>query len=73
MAETDFLEGLRVVDFSNTLVGVQATQIMADFGATVVRVESETRPELLRAVNPFRGEDGESEGSLLLDQPRRRC
>jgi crotonobetainyl-CoA:carnitine CoA-transferase CaiB-like acyl-CoA transferase len=39
MAETDFLEGLRVVDFSNTLAGVQATQIMADFGAEVVHVE----------------------------------
>ncbi len=38
-AETAFLEGLRVVDFSNTLTGTQATQVFADFGAEVVHVE----------------------------------
>ena len=58
------LEGLKVLDLFWALAGPGTTRTMADFGATVVRLESETRPELLRAVNPFRGEDGESEGSL---------
>lgn len=58
------LEGVKVLDLFWALAGPTTTRIMADFGATVVRVESETRPELLRAVNPFRGDDGESEGSL---------
>jgi crotonobetainyl-CoA:carnitine CoA-transferase CaiB-like acyl-CoA transferase len=33
------LEGLRVVDFSNSPAGAQATQTLADFGAEVVHVE----------------------------------
>jgi crotonobetainyl-CoA:carnitine CoA-transferase CaiB-like acyl-CoA transferase len=58
------LEGLKVLDLFWALAGPGATRTLADFGATVVRVESETRPELLRAANPFRGEDGDFEGSL---------
>ncbi len=58
------LEGLKVLDLFWALAGPGATRTLADFGATVVRVESETRPELLRAGNPFRGDDGEFEGSL---------
>ncbi len=33
------LDGLRVVDLSNTLSGTQASQLFADFGAEVVHVE----------------------------------
>jgi crotonobetainyl-CoA:carnitine CoA-transferase CaiB-like acyl-CoA transferase len=33
------LEGLRVVDFSNTLIGTQMSQMLADFGAEVVHIE----------------------------------
>jgi crotonobetainyl-CoA:carnitine CoA-transferase CaiB-like acyl-CoA transferase len=58
------LEGLKVLDLFWALAGPGATRTLADFGATVVRVESETRPELLRSANPFRGDDGEFEGSL---------
>lgn len=58
------LAGLKVLDLFWALAGPGATRTLADFGATVLRVESETRPELLRAGNPFRGEDGDSEGSL---------
>jgi crotonobetainyl-CoA:carnitine CoA-transferase CaiB-like acyl-CoA transferase len=58
------LAGLKVLDLFWALAGPGATKTLADFGATVIRVESETRPELLRAASPYRGEDGESEGSL---------
>ena len=34
------LDGLRVVDLSNTLCGTQASQLFADFGAEVVHVET---------------------------------
>ncbi len=33
------LHGLRVVDFSNSPAGAQASQTLADFGADVVHVE----------------------------------
>lgn len=35
----DLLGGLRVVDFSTTLAGVQSSQLFADFGADVTHVE----------------------------------
>ena len=58
------LEGLKVCDLFWALAGPGTTRTLADFGATVVRVESEERPELLRAASPFREGDGEFEGSL---------
>lgn len=58
------LADLKVLDLFWALAGPGTTRTLADFGATVIRVESETRPELLRAANPFRGEDGDPEGSL---------
>ena len=42
------LAGLKVLDFSWALVGSFTTKALADFGATVVKVESSTRPCLSR-------------------------
>jgi len=39
MSAASALHGLRVIDFSGTRVGMQATQTLADFGADVVMVE----------------------------------
>jgi crotonobetainyl-CoA:carnitine CoA-transferase CaiB-like acyl-CoA transferase len=50
----DALDGLKVVDFSWIGVGPIAARHLADFGATVVRVESATRPDSLRLAPPFR-------------------
>ena len=46
------LEGLRVADFSWFGAGPIAAQTLASFGAEVVRVESETRIDSLRVVQP---------------------
>ena len=46
------LEGLRVADFSWFGAGPIAAQTLAAFGAEVVRVESETRIDSLRVVQP---------------------
>ena len=58
------LEGLKVVDLFWALAGPGATRTLADHGATVIRIESETRPELLRAGSPFRTPANDFEGSL---------
>ncbi len=49
--------GLKVADFSWIGVGPISARYLADHGADVVRVESESRPDNLRGVGPFK--DGE--------------
>ncbi|MEE8422359.1 MAG: CoA transferase [Dehalococcoidia bacterium] len=50
-------EGLKVADFTWVGVGPIIIKALADHGATVVHVESATRPDVLRGVPPFK--DGE--------------
>jgi benzylsuccinate CoA-transferase BbsF subunit len=45
---------LKVADFSWVGVGPITTRYLADYGATVVRVESATRPDTLRRSYPFK-------------------
>ena len=47
-------EGLKVADFSWIGVGPMTAKYLADHGATVVRVESESRPDNLRGVGPYK-------------------
>ncbi len=53
--ETLPFAGLRVADFSWVGVGPISAKCLADHGADVIRVESENRPDVLRAGGPFRG------------------
>ncbi len=46
------LEGIRVADFSWFAASPVAARTLADFGAEVVRVESEARPDGLRSAQP---------------------
>jgi len=46
-------EGLMVVDFSWAGVGPITTKCLADYGATVIRIESASRPEVLRSSPPY--------------------
>jgi crotonobetainyl-CoA:carnitine CoA-transferase CaiB-like acyl-CoA transferase len=48
------LEGLRVLDFTWVYAGPAVTRVMADYGATVIRVESSSAPDALRAGVPFK-------------------
>jgi crotonobetainyl-CoA:carnitine CoA-transferase CaiB-like acyl-CoA transferase len=47
-------EGLRVADFSWVGVGPITARCLADHGATVIRIESESRPDVLRLAAPFK-------------------
>lgn len=49
------LASLKVLDFSTLLPGPCATMMLADMGAEVLRVESPTRPDLLRLMPPMVG------------------
>ena len=54
---TSVFEGLKVADFSWVGVGPITMRWLSDYGATVVRIESMTRPETLRRAPPFRDEE----------------
>ena len=59
------LEGVKVLDFMWALAGPGSTRTLADFGATVVRVESTSRLDVGRTIRPFiRGEE-EAEKSAI--------
>jgi len=45
-------EGLRVCDFSWYAASPVATKCLADFGAQVIKIESSTRPDLIRVAAP---------------------
>ncbi|MEK7848953.1 MAG: CoA transferase [Chloroflexota bacterium] len=48
-------EGLKVADFTWAAVGPIMSRYLANYGATVVRVESATRPDVVRIAPPFKG------------------
>ena len=59
-------EGLRVADFSWVGVGPMIGKALADHGATVVRIESPDRLDLLRASPPFKdGEPGPDRSQFM--------
>ncbi len=58
------LKGIKVLDFSTLLPGPYATQLLADMGAEVLRVESPTRPDLLRLMPPRVGKVSAAHASL---------
>ena len=64
------LQGLKVLDFSGLLPGPFATLMLADMGADVLRVESPTRPDLVRFTPP-NTPDGQSAAHAYLNRSKR--
>ena len=56
MASSDKLpfDGIKIADFSWVWVGPTSVKYLADHGATVVRVESLSRPDILHTLGPFK-------------------
>ncbi len=59
------LSGLKVLDFMWVVAGPTATRVMADHGATVVKVESTTRVDTARGLGPWVGGTPGPEQSAL--------
>jgi crotonobetainyl-CoA:carnitine CoA-transferase CaiB-like acyl-CoA transferase len=59
------LAGLKVVDFCWVYAGPLVTRALADFGATVVRVESSVRLDGSRGLAPFLDDQVSAESSLV--------
>ena len=47
------LAGVKILDFMWAIAGPASTRILADYGATVIRVETTTRFDAVRTVGPF--------------------
>ncbi|MBI4289313.1 MAG: CoA transferase [Chloroflexi bacterium] len=47
-------EGLKVADFTWAIVGPVVSRYLGEHGATVVRVESATRPDVVRVAPPYK-------------------
>ena len=58
------LENLKILDFTTLVPGPFATMMLADMGAEVLRVESPTRPDMLRAMGPFAHGTSTAHGQL---------
>ncbi|MCC6438769.1 MAG: CoA transferase [Acidimicrobiales bacterium] len=50
------LEGLKVLDLMWVMAGPAASRVLADYGATVVRIESSKRVDTARTIQPFRND-----------------
>ncbi|MDE0676329.1 MAG: CoA transferase [Acidimicrobiaceae bacterium] len=59
------LENVKVLDFMWAMAGPAAARVLADYGADIIRVESETRLEVARSLQPFRDDIGDPEYSAL--------
>lgn len=59
------LAGVKVLDFSWAIAGPAATRYLADFGATVVRIESTKRLDAARTVRPYIHGDPDPENSAV--------
>jgi len=54
MKRKQIFEGIKVADFSWILAGPTVSRMLAEHGATVVRVESHKRPDIARLQAPFK-------------------
>jgi crotonobetainyl-CoA:carnitine CoA-transferase CaiB-like acyl-CoA transferase len=62
------LAGLKVLDFMWAMAGPATTRVFADYGATVIRVESATKLEVARGLQPFfEGVAGAERSGLFLN------
>jgi crotonobetainyl-CoA:carnitine CoA-transferase CaiB-like acyl-CoA transferase len=61
------LSGLKILDFTWSIAGPHGTRVLADCGATVVKIESKTKPDASRGYRPTYGNEPGPENSALFD------
>ena len=59
------LEGLKILDFMWVMAGPAGSRVLADYGANIVRIDSEARMDTARTLQPFRDDEGLPDNSGL--------
>ena len=70
-APRDAMEGLRVVDFGWAWAGAVCGQILADFGAEVIKIESRARLDPMRMGRPIVGDKPDPEQNPIASNVNR--
>jgi benzylsuccinate CoA-transferase BbsF subunit len=50
-------DGIKIIDFGWAIAGPLTLKYLADYGATVICIESSQRPDLLRTATPYKNEN----------------
>jgi crotonobetainyl-CoA:carnitine CoA-transferase CaiB-like acyl-CoA transferase len=58
------LDGVKVLDFMWAFAGPYATRVLADYGATVVKIETSRKTDVLRVVAPFNDDSLSAESGI---------
>ncbi len=61
------LSGLRVLDFTWSIAGPHSIRLLADFGATIVKIESANKQDAARGYRPVHNNEAGIENSALFD------
>lgn len=59
------LEGIRIVEFGWAVVGPLTTSWAGNYGAEVIKIETRTRPDIIRSMTPFKDDRADLDNSLF--------
>ena len=59
------LEGLKILDFMWVMAGPAGSRVLADYGANIIRIDSEARMDTARTLQPFRDDEALPDNSAL--------
>ncbi|MBU1450176.1 MAG: CoA transferase [Proteobacteria bacterium] len=63
--QTAILQGVRMVEFGWAVVGPLTTSWAGGYGAEVIKVETRTRPDIIRSMTPFKDDKVDLDNSLF--------
>ena len=59
------LEGLKILDFMWVMAGPAGSRVLTDYGADIVRIDSEARMDTARTLQPFHDDEGLPDNAVL--------